>query len=121
VVTVLADSMGMARRRITLRFAAAGAYRMRVSLPRARLRGWSLPLPLEQTASATRMTVAYVAPPDTGWVLALDLTGTEPLALRASAIRFETTPAADSVLRALPPWTDAHAVAENARSLVVGR
>jgi hypothetical protein len=107
-------------RTLTLRVRAAGAYRISMLVPRARLAGWRLgaghPLPLPAAQGAAAPTESYlrldwVAPPDSGLLLSFALRGSEPVAIHAAASRYATTPAAAALARALPPWTDSHAVA----------
>jgi hypothetical protein len=101
-------------RTLVLRASAPGAFRLRLRIPGDRIAGWSIPAPLPARAVAgAPVIVDYVAPPDTGWRLFLRVRGTAPVPLELSAIRSHATPAADSLMRALPPWTDAYALAVN--------
>lgn len=102
-------------RTIALRIRSAGAFRIRLLLPRDRIAGWSLPGRLP-SAPGGYIRLDWVAPPDSGVLLSFDVRGAEPLSLSAAASRFETTPAAAALERTLPPWTDHHALAVNAAS-----
>lgn len=104
-------------RTLTFRATARGAFRLRLRVPGARLAGWSIPAPIPVRASAGgSVQVDYVAPPDTGWVFSLNVRGEVPVPLELRAVRLHTTPAADTLMRALPSWTDAYALAVNEES-----
>ncbi|MBX6333504.1 MAG: hypothetical protein IRY91_16770, partial [Gemmatimonadaceae bacterium] len=111
---LLASTTDSARgtRTLTIRFTAPGASRFRVRLPRARIAGWSLPAPLPGTREGD-LRVAYVAPPDTGWRVSLEVRGTDPLPIELDAVRPHTTHDAATLLRELPTWTDAHVLTVN--------
>jgi hypothetical protein len=101
-------------RRLTLRATARGAFRLRLRVPGDRLAGWSIPAPIPvRTSTDGSVLVDHVAPPDTGWVFSLDVRGNVPVPLELSAVRLHTTPAADTLMRVLPSWTDAYALAVN--------
>jgi hypothetical protein len=115
-----ADSRRDTTRTLTLRVRAAGAYRISMRVPRSRLAGWrmgaehALPLPAMRGAAApaeSYVRLDWVAPPDSGLLLALTLSGSEPVVIHAAASRYATTPAAAALMRTLPPWTDSHSVA----------
>lgn len=102
------------RRSVTLRVSSPGAYRIRLLLPRERIDGWSLPVALPASPSGERyLPLEWVAPPDSGVVLSLQVRGEERLSIHAAASRFTTTTAAATLMRTLPPWTDSHAIAVN--------
>jgi hypothetical protein len=58
----------------------------------------------------------YVAPPDTGWLISLEVRGPEPLPITVEAVRAVATPSEVQLMRQLPPWTDAYALAVNRRA-----
>lgn len=114
VVDQRADSAA-GTRTLTLRVRSPGAYRLRIDLVRGRLAGWSLPAALPRSPSDDgELRLDWVAPPDSGIVLSLEVRGSDPLSLHAAASRFTTTPAAAALIRTLPPWTDVSAVAISA-------
>jgi hypothetical protein len=108
-------------RTLTLRARSAGAYRLRIMVPRIRNAGWwlqaQLPFALPALLQGTPLTaydpLDYVAPPDTGVILLLRVRGEERLQLHIEAMRYATTPAAAALMRTLPRWTDSHAIAVN--------
>jgi hypothetical protein len=109
-------------RTITLRVRSKGAYRISITAPTVQLLGWRLaadpPLSLPAVRNGRRPADPYarldwVAPPDSGLLLALHVRGSERVPIHVAARRFITTPPAAALRRALPPWTDSHAVAVN--------
>jgi hypothetical protein len=100
-------------RTITLRAVGGGAFRLRLRAPSDRIAGWSIPTPPPARRAGLPVSVDYVAPPDTGWRFSIDVLGAAPIPLELSAIHLRTTPAAGTLMRALPSWTDTHAVAVN--------
>jgi hypothetical protein len=101
-------------RTITLRASAPGTFRLRLRAPANRIAGWSIPAAVpEWNAEGRTVLVDYVAPPDTGWLLSLSVRGEAPISLAVSGYWLHATPAADTLLRTLPTWTDAHALAVN--------
>lgn len=108
-----ADSAG-GDRTLTFRARASGASRFRILAPFDRIAGWSIPAALPSRArEGGRLRLDFVAPPDTGVRFSLRVRGDAELAIHIDAIRFATTPAAAALLRRLPSWTDAYAMAVN--------
>jgi hypothetical protein len=114
-------SRPVAYRTITLRVRSAGAYRISITAPQLQVLGWRLasdPFALPAIEKGRRpadpyLRLDWVAPPDSGLLLALTVSRSERLTLHVAAHRFFTTPAAAALRRALPPWTDSHAIAVN--------
>ena len=103
-------------RTLSLRASAHSAYRLHFLLPRARLVGWSVPaaLPPLSTSGDERISVTYIAPPDTGWLFTLEVRGDQPVPMELEASRNIVTADAAALERQLPPWTDFAAIAVNA-------
>lgn len=101
-------------RTLTFRARPEGASRLRILGPFDRVAGWSIPAELPSEAWEGRYTrLDYVAPPDSGIRFSLLVRGNERIRIHIEAQRFSTTPAAAQLLRVLPPWTDAYALARN--------
>ena len=101
-------------RTLTFRTHSPGAFRLRILAPFDRVAGWSIPASLPSgPGKGGYLQLDYVAPPDTGVRFSLRVRGSKRVAIYVEATHFATTPAAAAVMRALPPWTDAHAVAVN--------
>jgi hypothetical protein len=115
VLSSMTDSAAEIRT-LSLRASAHGAYRLHLLLPRARLVGWSVPaaLPPLSASGDERISVTYIAPPDTGWRFTLQVRGDRPLPMELEASRNVVTTDAAALERQLPPWTDFAAVAVNA-------
>ncbi len=116
-----AASMGSATSRtVTLRVRSKGAYRISITTPDAQRLEWRLaapspiPLPTQQQgkeSAGSYQRLDWVAPPDTGLLLSLSVSGSERLTIHAAASRFTTTTEAAALRRTLPPWTDFNATA----------
>jgi hypothetical protein len=108
-------------RTLTLRVRSKGAYRISIMAPQVQLLGWRLaaaspiPFPTMQRGAGPAADpyprLDWVAPPDTGLLLALTVRGRERLAVHVAASHFTTTTAAATLRRTLPPWTDFNAIA----------
>jgi hypothetical protein len=102
-------------RTLELRASASGAFRLRLWLPAGRIAAWSIPTEPPPASNDSALVLDYVAPPDTGWHFSLDVRGEEPLPITVEAVRATATPSAAEVMRQLPRWTDAYALAVNRR------
>jgi hypothetical protein len=109
------NAVTLGARMLDLRALASGAYRLRLRLPAGRIVGWSIPTARSALAADSQLDLDYVAPPDTGWHLSLEVRGEEPLPITVEAVRATATPSAAEVMRQLPRWTDAYALAVNRR------
>jgi hypothetical protein len=108
-------------RTVTLRIRSKGAYRISIATPDAQLPEWRLaaapnPIPLPTLQQGKKSTGSYqrldwVAPPDSGLLLSLEVRGSDKLTLHVAASRFTTTSEAAALRRMLPPWTDFNAIA----------
>jgi hypothetical protein len=111
-----ATGPSLGTRTMELRARASGAFRLRLRLPAGRVVAWSIPTDLPSPASVdSALVLDYVAPPDTGWRFMLQVRGPEPLPITVEAVRAIATPSAAEVMRQLPSWTDAYALAVNRR------
>ncbi|MDQ6886032.1 MAG: M28 family metallopeptidase [Gemmatimonadota bacterium] len=107
---------GGGTRFLELRARAPGSVRATLAWVDDRVVGWSLPLALPRAMGpGGERRLSYVAPPDSGWHITLEVRGAHPLALELGAIRDATTPALRNVLRNLPSWTDAGPLAVSGR------
>jgi len=111
-------------REVTLRLLKGDAYALRLRVPADRLVGWSLAEAMPQPpalpalpARATHYEARFVSAPDTGWVVTLHVRGAAPVGVDVGAVRSDATPAARSLLRALPPWATGNALAVDWRTV----
>ena len=103
-VEVLADRVGPNGRELDLRVLPNDAFR--VTLRTARAVRWRVAGDAERTwHEGTR--AAFVAAPDSGWVVTVAVPDAAPLGIEASAHRHGTTEAAADLARRLPAWTTA--------------
>ncbi|MGI8499053.1 MAG: M28 family peptidase [Gemmatimonadaceae bacterium] len=95
-------------RLLELRARAPGSARETLAWSGDRVVAWSLPLALPPAIGAGReRRLLYVAPPDSGWRITLEVRGSQPLPLELVSIRDRSAPVIQNALSNLPPWTDA--------------